>query len=320
VTAVSVIVPTHDHATTLGLAVGTVLAQTLRDLEVLLVGDGVTDEVRDAARELERSDARVQFLDLPKGPHHGEIHRHTAIEESSGEIIAYHCDDDLMMPEHLADMVALLADRDLAQSLNGYIDPEGTVGLFAGDLEDPFYVQRLCIPELRFNFVGITGTAHTRAAYDRIGAHWETTPEGSFPDQHQWRRMLMGGARGATSRRMTVIGLPTSQGGRDAWTAAERATELTRWAELTRTPDGQAELDRLVGAGAVRQVNRVTRDALQLIDLRQHLTGRLEEAEAALAESEALRADAERRVATITASRWWRLGKRIRPGLSGREA
>lgn len=272
-TLVSVLIPTHDHASTLALAVGSALRQTVSDIEVLIVGDGVTPEVRAAATALQQSDPRVRFLDLPKGPHHGEVNRHTAIEQSTGDIIAYLCDDDLFMPEHLADLVALLADNDLAQCLNGVIDPDGRVLLYSGRLDDPAYVARLCGTDRLYNFVGITGTAHTRAFYDRAGTPWETTPDGIPPDQHQWRRMLQSGGevRGATSQRMTVIGLPTSRAGRDAWSPAERQAELERWAEITRSPTGQDELDRLVGASAVRQLEEWTLLALQLIDVRDEL-------------------------------------------------
>lgn len=313
-TRVSVLVPTHDHASTLATAVGSALRQTVTDLEVIVIGDGVTDEVRAVAHALEQRDDRVRFLDLPKGPHHGEVHRHTAIEHSTGEVIAYLCDDDLFMPGHLAGMLDLLADHDLAQSLNGYLDPDGHVGIFVGRLDDPVSVARLLDPARRFNFVGITGTVHTRAAYDRAGTPWQTTPPDAYPDQHQWRRMLATGTvRGITSDRLTVIALPTSLGGRDSWTPEERAAELERWVPLTEAPDGQAELDRRVGEGALRQLQEWSKDLHALIDFRDL-------AQAQLADERAARADAERRLATVTASRWWRLGRRLRPGLSGREA
>jgi hypothetical protein len=295
----SVLIPTHDHASTLPLAVESALSQTVQDLEVLIVGDGVTEEVREIALALQRQDGRVRFLDFAKGPHHGEIHRHTAIQQSAGEIIAYLCDDDLLMPLHVADMVEMLKDHDLAQCLNGFADPSGRIGLYSGSLEDPRFVAQLNETSKMYNFVGITGTAHTREFYERAGTPWETTPPGIPPDQHQWRRMLLSGeVRGKTSRRMTVIGLPTSQGGRDTWTPEERLAELELWAELMRSPTGQEELDRRVGTGAVVQLNEWTILALELRD----------RAEAA-----------ERRVESITASRWWRLGKRLRPRLSGRE-
>ena len=61
------IVPTHDHASTLGLAVRSALAQTLGDIEVHIIGDGVGDETRAVVEHLVHDDTRVRFHDLPKG-------------------------------------------------------------------------------------------------------------------------------------------------------------------------------------------------------------------------------------------------------------
>ncbi|MCU1416637.1 MAG: hypothetical protein JWP32_811 [Schumannella sp.] len=298
-TRATVLIPTFDHASTLALTVESALNQHERDLEVLIVGDGVTTAVRDVALRLVEEDRRVRFLDFPKGPHHGEIHRHTAIRQSQGEIIVYLCDDDLLLPGHVGDMSELLRTNDIVQSLNGHIGVDAEVQFYTGDLADPAYVARLCDLGKEYNFVSITGTAHTREFYDRAAAPWETTPAGVHPDRHQWRRMLLSGeVRGATSPRMTAISFPTHQGGREDWTPQERAAEIARWAELVRRPDAQEQVDRLVAASALKSLAHMTRYALELQDGL---------------------ADAERRFATVTGSRWWRLGRRLRPGIRGRE-
>ncbi len=122
----TVLVPTHDHHETLDLAVGSALGQTVSDIEVVVIGDGVTPEVvRACARRLAAGDDRVRFLDLPKGRHHGETYRDTAVRRANSDIICYLCDDDLLLPEHVGDMVALLADHDLVHCLNGYLEPDG---------------------------------------------------------------------------------------------------------------------------------------------------------------------------------------------------
>ena len=108
----SVLIPTHSHFATLPMTVRSALAQNMADLEVLIIGDGVDEATRDAAEALQRGDQRVRFLDLPKGDHHGEAHRHTAICEARSEVIAYLCDDDLLLPDHVGDMVELLQDHD----------------------------------------------------------------------------------------------------------------------------------------------------------------------------------------------------------------
>ena len=53
-------------------AVDSVLRQTVRDLEVFIIGDGVHDVTREAARALEKTDPRVRFFDHPKHARRGE--------------------------------------------------------------------------------------------------------------------------------------------------------------------------------------------------------------------------------------------------------
>jgi cellulose synthase/poly-beta-1,6-N-acetylglucosamine synthase-like glycosyltransferase len=73
----SVVVPTTgDRATLLAHSVGSVLAQTVDDLEVLVVGDGASDATRDWAESV---DARVRFFGFDKDGRRGEVHRHRVL-------------------------------------------------------------------------------------------------------------------------------------------------------------------------------------------------------------------------------------------------
>jgi hypothetical protein len=251
----SVIIPCHNKPTTLPLTVDTVLRQSVADLEVLLLGDGVTDPVREVIDELGRQDSRIRFLDFPKGPHHGEHYRHDAVMAAQSDAIFYLCDDDLLLPEHVADLLALLEEATLVQSLNGFIRPDGSMRAYAADLSDPISVEPILDEQVRFNSISITGTAHRRSFYLESGAHWETTPPGQWPDHHQFRRMMRHPSfLGATSRRMTALQLPTSGDGRDAWTDEERRAELEHWHELVVEPGAQAIVDDLLHRGAFAEL------------------------------------------------------------------
>jgi hypothetical protein len=311
----SVLVPCHDKAGTLPLTVDTVLRQTVHEVEVLLVGDGVTDEVRDVITGLVASDERVRFLDFPKGPHHGEVHRHEAIVAAASDAIFYLCDDDLLLPEHVADLLVLLESATFVQSLNGYARADGRISAYAGDLADASLVAELLSDDIRFNFVSLTGTAHSRAFYLAVGEPWQTTPEGQWPDHHQWRRMMADPRfRGATSSRMTALQLPTSSDGREAWDDGRRLAELERWYRLVTGPDGQAWVDATMRDGL----------RLQLADADVALTRARTQLDGSLAETARLRAelqqeqvhggrlradldDALAEVAALRASRSWRV-------------
>ena len=106
----TVLIPTHNHGPTLRYAAQSALAQNIRDLEVFIVGDGMTEETKRVAVEIQCSDARVRLFDHPKGPRHGEIYRDAALREARGRIVCYLSDDDLWLPLHVETMVALLAN------------------------------------------------------------------------------------------------------------------------------------------------------------------------------------------------------------------
>ena len=56
----SVIIPTHDRAATLPIAVASVQRQTVSNIEILIVGYGPTSDVVAAAAALTRADSRVR--------------------------------------------------------------------------------------------------------------------------------------------------------------------------------------------------------------------------------------------------------------------
>ena len=100
---VSVVIPVHNRARVLGRAMGSVLAQTLQDLEVVVVDDGSTDDSARAAASFE--DPRIRVIRLPQN--RGVSHaRNTGIRESRGRFVAFLDSDDEWLPEKLERQVA----------------------------------------------------------------------------------------------------------------------------------------------------------------------------------------------------------------------
>ena len=57
---VSVLIPTYNRAAYLREAIGSALGQTFRDIEVVIVDDGSTDDTAKIVREI--TDPRVRYL------------------------------------------------------------------------------------------------------------------------------------------------------------------------------------------------------------------------------------------------------------------
>jgi glycosyltransferase involved in cell wall biosynthesis len=262
----SILVPTHNRPETLSLAVRSALAQTVQDIEVIVIGDGVSEATRTEALALTRLDSRVRFLDYAKGPHHGEIYRHDAILQSRSNAIFYLCDDDLLLPEHVADLLLLLESHDLVQSLNGWVRGDGIIDFYPADLSLPDTIAWHLREEMQYSQISLTGTAHLRDFYLKLDDPWATTPKGRWPDHFQFSKFFRGeGFRGATSRRMTALQFPATQDGRSEWTGERLLAELTEWAGVAAGPGGQ---DRINAAVAESMPSRLERDARLIAQLR----------------------------------------------------
>ncbi len=105
---VSVVMPCRDAETTVGPAVRCLLAQTLGDLEVLLIDDGSRDRSVLAAREAADGDPRLRVLPRPREGLVAALN--AGLEAARGTFVARMDADDLAPADRLERQVAW-ADR-----------------------------------------------------------------------------------------------------------------------------------------------------------------------------------------------------------------
>ena len=109
---VSVLIPAYNKERTIGRAVRSVLAQTCRDLEVIVSDDASPDRTADRVRELADADSRVILVthDRNQGT---LLNRLDAFRASSGRYLLCLDADDTLDPECASSLVAL-AEKDSA--------------------------------------------------------------------------------------------------------------------------------------------------------------------------------------------------------------
>ena len=145
-------------ATVLPYSIGSVLDQTFTDFEVLVVGDGCTDESGDVVTAID--DPRVHWRNLPSNVGHQSGPNNAGIRAASGDVIAYLGHDDLWLPNHLELLVSEI-DRGAAiahgTTLSVHLDrrPE------QWPHEDWSYAPGSWMPP--------TSLAHTRQAVEKVG-------------------------------------------------------------------------------------------------------------------------------------------------------
>ncbi|MFG1922689.1 glycosyltransferase family 2 protein [Cryptosporangium sp. NPDC048952] len=102
----SVVIPTRNRPELVLRAVGSALAQTLRELEVVVVVDGPDPATREALAGIDDTRVRVVELEESGGAPNA---RNAGVQNADGEWTAFLDDDDEWLPEKLATQIALAA-------------------------------------------------------------------------------------------------------------------------------------------------------------------------------------------------------------------
>jgi len=149
---VSVVIPTYKRPHLLKLAVDSVLAQTYRPIELVVVDDGSPDDsfaqIQPWRAEIQAAGVRPEFHTKANGG--VAAARNFGIAKATGDCVAFLDDDDLYMPTKLEKQVAAITnanadasccqvDRRTGAKSRAY--PDSPAGLITG--RDPSGVMRL---------------------------------------------------------------------------------------------------------------------------------------------------------------------------------
>ena len=94
---VSVIIPVYNTASYLKRCLDSAINQTLKDIEIICVNDGSTDNSLEILQEYQKKDNRIILINLKENK--GVVNaRNVAIEKASGEFIGFLDSDDFIDP------------------------------------------------------------------------------------------------------------------------------------------------------------------------------------------------------------------------------
>ena len=94
---VSIIVPVHNTEKYLEATVQSLLAQTLKDIEIILVENGSTDGSLALCHEVAKTDERIKVMHLDKGDL--SYARNNGLTLATSEYVAFVDSDDTVRPE-----------------------------------------------------------------------------------------------------------------------------------------------------------------------------------------------------------------------------
>jgi len=231
---VSVLVAAHRAGATIEYAIDSLLAQTHRDLEVLVGDDASDDDTVDRVRARYRGDGRVRVF--TSAANQGAYNlRNQLLARARGELIAIHDADDLALPVRIATQVERLVRTGAVASVALWlrVTADGRVVFFHDR-----GAARICLASLLAHRHAIEAAGGFRRA--RFGADLEL---------HHRLRAVHGPAAIDVLRRPLMLGLwstgsVTRAAGAEALEDGFRAPARRRYAELVASRADDDAIDR----------------------------------------------------------------------------
>jgi glycosyltransferase involved in cell wall biosynthesis len=118
--------PVYQGASRVARTLARLRAQTLTDLEVVVVNDGSTDDTTEVVRRAMRDDARIRLVEQPNAGIAAA--RNRGIECARADTVAFLDDDDLWHRDKLAQQLARLDASPsvaVASCYSALVDPDG---------------------------------------------------------------------------------------------------------------------------------------------------------------------------------------------------
>jgi glycosyltransferase involved in cell wall biosynthesis len=168
---VSVIIPAYNAARFIARTLRSALNQTYRNLEVIVIDDGSTDDTAQIVQSMATTDSRIRYYHQSNAG--VAAARNYGIERSTGELIAPLDADDLWHETNLAKQVALLASApaNVGMTYVWSVDIDENDCL-TGNVRVSAYTGNVYPALFYFNVVG-NGSACLirRSCFDQVGGY-----------------------------------------------------------------------------------------------------------------------------------------------------
>jgi glycosyltransferase involved in cell wall biosynthesis len=106
---ISVIVPVYKTEKYIAECLDSVMAQTMTDIEIVVINDGSTDRAAEIAREYAAKDARIKVIDQPNGGLSAA--RNTGLKNVTAPLVTFVDSDDTVEPDFCEKLYEALTDN-----------------------------------------------------------------------------------------------------------------------------------------------------------------------------------------------------------------
>lgn len=185
---ISIILPCYNGVRWISEAIESILDQTYRDFELIIIDDGSTDSSKEMVAS-HLSDERVHYVYQENRGFSAAVNR--GITEGSGNLIGFIGQDDLWMPNKLELQVKSfceLKEVDLVHSDYCFINHEGRI-IQMRDVKIPNVSLKKEVVKRLFlgNFIGFETVLVKRKCFDEVGFFDERMV--GFSDHDMWLRI-----------------------------------------------------------------------------------------------------------------------------------
>ena len=213
---VSVVVPDYNNAHYLRECLDSLVHQTLRDIEIIVVNDGSTDESLSIMREYEKNDSRIVIIDKPNSGYGNTMN--VGIKAARGEYIGIVEADDYVLVDMYESLYRKAVENDLdfvKADFYRFYNEDGKYELFYNELTygKKDYYNRVLTPRddtATFRFVMNTWSGIYKKSFLEEKNIWHNeTPGASFQDNGFWFRTF------ALADRAMFVNIPYYMNRRD---------------------------------------------------------------------------------------------------------
>jgi glycosyltransferase involved in cell wall biosynthesis len=167
---VSIVVPVYNTEKYLKQCIDSILAQTLCEIEVIIVDDGSKEECARLCGELAEKDLRIKVIHKENGGL--GLARNSGIEAASGEYVGFVDSDDYIKPTMYESLYLAAAKNDADLAVSGICFVGGNTFNQSGDYEEKHYFEEDTVFEgngIKTLLLGVVGSLPKESEDSRYG-------------------------------------------------------------------------------------------------------------------------------------------------------
>lgn len=176
---VSVVIPTYNRAKELNRAIKSVLKQTYKKWELIIVDDGSTDDTKKVVQNyMKKYKKKIKYL-YQRNKGQGAA-RNYGIKRAKGEFIAFLDSDDEWLPEKLEKQIKLFSNPNIGLAYSASNLNKG-----------PFYRGKVLMQLINKNFITNSSVVIRRKVLKKSGYFGEEDWLRNIEDYDLWLRIAL---------------------------------------------------------------------------------------------------------------------------------